>query len=63
MLNAANEEANARFRAGGLRFTQIGDVVAETLQRIGCMPAHTIEEVYAADAAARAEAQRVMEKL
>lgn len=63
MLNAANEEANARFRSGGLRFTQIGTVVAETLQRIGCMPAHTIEEVYAADAAARDAARRVMEKL
>ena len=62
VLNAANEEANARFRAGGLRFTQIGDVVAETLQRIGSLPAHTIEEVYAADAAARSEARRVMEK-
>ena len=63
MLNAANEEANAAFRAGRLRFTQIGDTVAETLQRIGNMPAHTIEEVYAADAAARGEARHVMEKL
>ena len=63
MLNAANEEANARFRAGGLDFMQIGRVVEETLSRIGNLPAHTIEEVYAADAAARREARRVMERL
>ena len=63
VLNAANEEANARFRAGGLRFTQIGDVVAGTLQRIGGLPAHTIEQVYEADAAARREARLIMEKL
>ena len=61
MLNAANEEANARFRAGGLGFMQIGHVVEETLARIGNLPAHTIEEVYAADAAARREARRIME--
>lgn len=63
MLNAANEEANAAFRAGRLGFMQIGDVVAETLARIGGLPAHTIEEVYAADAAARREAQDVMKKM
>jgi len=63
VLNAANEEANARFRAGGLGFMQIGDVVTETLQRIGHLPAHTIEQVYAADAAARREARHVMEQL
>ena len=61
VLNAANEEANARFRAGGLGFMKIGWVVEETLSRIGTLPANTIEEVYAADAAARREARRVME--
>ena len=63
VLNAANEEANARFRAGGLRFTHIGEVVGETLQRIGHLPAHTIDQVYAADAAARREARRVMDQM
>ena len=63
MLNAANEEANARFRAGGLGFMQIGRVVEETLARIGNLPAHTIEEVYAADAAARREARQIMERM
>ena len=63
VLNAANEEANAAFRAGKLGFMQIGDVVAETLQRIGGLPAHTIEMVYQADAAARREARKIMENL
>lgn len=63
VLNAANEEANGRFRAGGLGFLQIGDTVRETLQRIGSLPAHSIEEVYAADAAARRVARRVMDQL
>ena len=62
-LNAANEEANARFRAGGLRFSQIGPVVEEALSRIGPLPAHSIEAVYAADAAARRAAREIMEKL
>ena len=62
MLNAANEEANARFRAGGLGFLQISRVVRETLERIGALPAHTIEQVYAADEAARREARRLMDE-
>ena len=63
VLNAANEEANARFRAGGLGFMQIGQVVERTLSCIGNLPAHTIEEVYAADAAARRTAKRIMDTL
>ena len=62
VLNAANEEANAAFRAGKLGFMQIGAVVEETQQRIGSLPAHTIEQVYEADAAARREARSVIEK-
>lgn len=62
MLNAANEEANACFRAGRIAFTQIADTVRETLSCIGRRSAHTIEEVYEADALARAEAHRVMQK-
>ena len=62
-LNAANEEANARFRAGGLRFVEIGPVVEETLSRLGTLPANTIEQVYAADGAARRAAREIMEKL
>ena len=54
-----------RFPAVGMAYEalrmQIGHVVEETLARIGNLPAHTIEEVYAADAAARREARRIME--
>lgn len=63
MLNAANEEANARFRKGGIGFMQIADVVRETLSRIGTMPAHSMEAVYAADALARRTAIEIMEKM
>ena len=63
VMNAANEEANARFRAGGLRFLQIGDVVRDTLSAVGDLPADTIEQVYAADALARRRAGEIMAKL
>lgn len=62
-LNAANEEANARFRAGGLPFLSIGTVVRETLERIGSLPADTLENVYEADAAARREARSIMNRI
>ncbi len=62
-MNAANEEANARFRAGVLRFLQIGDVVRDTLSAVGDLPADTIEQVYAADALARRRAGEIMAKL
>ena len=63
VMNAANEEANARFRAGGLRFLQIGDVVRDMLSAVGDLPADTIEQVYAADALARRRAGEIMAKL
>ena len=63
VMNAANEEANARFRACGLRFLQIGDVVRDTLSAVGDLPADTIEQVYAADALARRRAGEIMAKL
>lgn len=63
VMNAANEQANARFRAGGLRFLQIGDVVRDTLSRVGGLPADTIEQVYAADALARRRADEIMDSM
>ena len=63
MLNAANEAANAAFRAGSIRFVDIGRVVEETLSRIGNRPAHTIEEVTAADDLARRTAGEILQKL
>ena len=63
VLNAANEQANARFRAGGLRFMQIGSVVRETLEQLGHLPADSLEAVYDADARARAAADEIMNKM
>lgn len=61
VLNAANEEANSRFRAGGITFLQIGRVVRDVLDSLGHLPAETIDEVYAADRAARLKACDLMD--
>lgn len=63
MMNAANEEANAYFRAGRMKFTDIARVVENTLQRMGNLPADTIEQVYFADDLARRIAREEMAKL
>jgi len=63
MMNAANEEANAHFRAGKMRFTDIARVVEQTLFRAGTLPADTLEQVYFADETARRMAREEMEKL
>lgn len=63
VLNAANEEANARFRRGGMRFTDIARVVARALDGAGDMPADTLPQVYAADAAARSLALDEIKRL
>ena len=47
-VNAANEEANAGFRAGKIGFVQIGEAVAETLeQRLPTVT--TVEDILAVD--------------
>lgn len=63
MLNAANEEANAAFRAGSIRFTDIGAVVNETLSRVGNMPADSLEAVYLADETARRMARQILNSM
>ena len=63
MMNAANEEANAHFRAGNMKFTDIARVVENTLQRAGDLPADSIEQVYFADELARRIAREEMAKL
>jgi 1-deoxy-D-xylulose-5-phosphate reductoisomerase len=52
-LNAANEEAVARFLAGDLGFTHIFEVIDATLQAHMPRPVPTLEEVVEADAWAR----------
>lgn len=53
ILNAANEIAVAAFLRGELGFTGIPDLIEESLQRMQTEPAHTLDAVIAADAAAR----------
>ena len=63
MMNAANEEANAYFRAGKMKFTDIARVVEQTLSRAGSLPADTMEQVYFADETARRMAREEMANL
>jgi 1-deoxy-D-xylulose-5-phosphate reductoisomerase len=58
VLNAANEVAVANFLAGGLAFSRIAGFVEEVLARITPSRVRTLEDVLAADAQARAEAEQ-----
>jgi 1-deoxy-D-xylulose-5-phosphate reductoisomerase len=60
VLNAANEVAVQAFIDRRIRFGDISDVVAETMQRLGSMPADTLEMVLAADQAARVAAKDIV---
>jgi 1-deoxy-D-xylulose-5-phosphate reductoisomerase len=63
VLNAANEVAVEAFLAGQIPFTAIGEIVEGTLDEIQpAVPTH-FEDLYAADAEARAQAQRLVERL
>jgi 1-deoxy-D-xylulose-5-phosphate reductoisomerase len=61
VLNAANEVAVSAFLERRLGFRAIADVIAATLETLPDRPARTLDEVFAADAAARAVAQRIVE--
>jgi 1-deoxy-D-xylulose-5-phosphate reductoisomerase len=61
VLNAANEVAVSAFLERRLGFRAIADVIAATLETLPDQPACTLNEVFAADAAARAVAQRIVE--
>ncbi len=70
VYNAANEECVAAFRDGRLRFVEIVDLIAAVLNE-HALTAHdvgsagtelTVDDVLAADAWARAEAHRILEK-
>jgi 1-deoxy-D-xylulose-5-phosphate reductoisomerase len=58
VLNAANEVAVAAFLQEKIRFTQIAATVAETLERVHQGHEDSLEDILAADAAARCEATR-----
>jgi len=52
-LNAANEAANALFRAGKLGFLELTELVAKALEDTPKGPADSLESIFAADQAAR----------
>lgn len=58
ILNAANEVAVGRFLAGSLSFPEIPARVEEALTRIPVRAAPTLEDIFAADQAAREVAER-----
>ena len=60
VFNAANEVAVAAFLAGTLPFLGIPEVVADTLAAAGNAPARDIDDVIAADAAARQHAEETL---
>ena len=53
VINAANEEAVGAFLRGQIGFTQIYDLVAAVLEKLSGLPGGSLEEIVAADEAAR----------
>ena len=63
VFNAANEVAVAAFLDGGLRFVDIPRVIEKTLESDATAPVRSLEDVTAADAAARERARARIEEL
>ena len=61
VLNAANEEAVARFLAGTIRFLEIPELVARVRQQVKAVPAADLAAVLEADRAARAALKAIKE--
>jgi 1-deoxy-D-xylulose-5-phosphate reductoisomerase len=60
VLNAANEVAVEAFLAQTIKFTQIADVVAKTLDQFSVTPADQLEAILAADQKSRVVAQSII---
>lgn len=60
ILNAANEIAFERFRAGTIRFTDIWRIVEQTMNALGRCGDETLDAVLEADARARAYARNIV---
>lgn len=63
ILNGANEEAVAAFLRDEISFGMITRLVEGALDRLGNMPANDLEEIFAADAAARRVVRETMTRL
>lgn len=53
IVNAANEIVNEAFRKDKCRFLQMGDVIAETMQKVSFIPNPSLDDLLATDAEAR----------
>lgn len=62
-MNAANEIANAAFRAGNCRFTDIDRIVATVMESTHTQPVVSLEQISDVDADARARAREVLRRL
>jgi 1-deoxy-D-xylulose-5-phosphate reductoisomerase len=60
VLNAANEVAVEQFLAGGLPFDRIARLIEDVLSRVNGMPVERLEDVLAADRAARDAAHAII---
>ena len=58
VLNAANEAACYAFLGGRIAFGRIGEIVEETLQKHGHLPARSLADIDRADALARETAEK-----
>jgi 1-deoxy-D-xylulose-5-phosphate reductoisomerase len=63
VYNAGNEVAVQAFLDDRIRFPDIADVVAEAVERVGSAEIHHMDDVIAADAAARVVASEVANRL
>jgi 1-deoxy-D-xylulose-5-phosphate reductoisomerase len=60
-MNAANEVANAAFRKGLCRFTDIDAIVEKVMEATDVEPVASIEQLAEVDRLARARAERASE--
>ena len=58
ILNGANEAAVARFLAEEIPFGRIAELVERALEQVPAVPSPTLEDILAADEAARAVAMK-----
>jgi 1-deoxy-D-xylulose-5-phosphate reductoisomerase len=63
VLNAANEAAVAAFLAGRVAFLDIASIVGKVMSRYAPPAPVSLDDVFAIDAAARREAETIMERL
>lgn len=59
-FNGANEEANALFRQGKLRFLEITEQIGQVLAKLKPQQGHTLEDIFAVDKWAREQVRKTV---